>query len=180
MFMKELMGLFTGSCEVGTRIKQDTLQQHWKLLALKMGGKNSAIVWDDAQLDLRCHETLIGAFLTAGQGVVQRAELSFTRQVRLFIHDRFHERAKAFTIGHPIDNPFMGPLIDQGSVDRYMKFLGIASREGCEVIMRGKSLELASPRNYLLLPHLRGEGDYPWSKLERAFISKQSSLHPMW
>ena len=34
--------LFTGSYEVGTRIKQDTLQQHWKLLALEMGGKNSA------------------------------------------------------------------------------------------------------------------------------------------
>jgi acyl-CoA reductase-like NAD-dependent aldehyde dehydrogenase len=43
----------------------------------------------------------------------------------------------------------MGPLIDQGSVDRYMKFLGIASREGFELIMRGKSLSLSYSGNYV-------------------------------
>jgi succinylglutamic semialdehyde dehydrogenase len=62
---------------------------------------------------------------------------------------RFHERAKAFAIGHPLDNPFMGPLIDSGSVDRYMKFLGIAVREGFELVMRGKSLELPFKGNYV-------------------------------
>jgi succinylglutamic semialdehyde dehydrogenase len=30
-----------------------------------------------------------------------------------------------------------------------MKFLGIASREGCELIMRGKSLELSTQGNYV-------------------------------
>src|SRR5206468_11790715 len=59
--------LFTGSYEVGLRIKQDTLQQHWKLLALEMGGKNAAIVWNDAQMDAAVYEVLSGAFLTAGQ-----------------------------------------------------------------------------------------------------------------
>jgi succinylglutamic semialdehyde dehydrogenase len=63
--------------------------------------------------------------------------------------DRFHERAKAFTIGHPLENPFMGPLIDSSSVDRYMKFLGIAAREGGELIMRGKALELPTRGHYV-------------------------------
>jgi succinylglutamic semialdehyde dehydrogenase len=39
----------------------------------------------------------------------------------------------------------MGPLIETGAVDRYMKFLGIATREGFEIVMRGKSLELKPP-----------------------------------
>lgn len=133
--------LFTGSYEVGTRIKQDTLQQHWKLLALEMGGKNSAIVWEDADLELALYETLTGAYLTAGQRCSATSRLLVHSKVIDAFLSRFHERAKAFTIGHPLDEPFMGPLIDQGSVDRYLKFLGIASRENCEIVMHGKILE---------------------------------------
>jgi succinylglutamic semialdehyde dehydrogenase len=43
----------------------------------------------------------------------------------------------------------MGPLIDQSSVDRYLKFQGIAAREGSELIMRGKALELRKPGYYV-------------------------------
>lgn len=141
--------LFTGSYEVGTRIKQDTLQQHWKLLALEMGGKNPAIVWDDANLDVALYETLTGAFLTTGQRCSATSRIMVHRKVLDQFVSRFHERAKAFSIGHPYDNPFMGPLIDSSSMDRYMKFLGIASREGCEIIMRGKALDLPVQGNYV-------------------------------
>src|SRR5690606_10431508 len=59
--------LFTGSYETGLRIKQDTLLQHWKLLALEMGGKNPVVVWDDASMGLAVQECLVGAYVTAGQ-----------------------------------------------------------------------------------------------------------------
>src|SRR5690606_5133314 len=52
--------LFTGSYEVGLKIKQDTLNQFWKILALEMGGKNAAIVWEDADFDKAIYECLIG------------------------------------------------------------------------------------------------------------------------
>lgn len=141
--------LFTGSYETGTRIKQDTLQQHWKLLALEMGGKNPAIIWNDAKLDVAIYETLIGAFLSAGQRCNSTSRVIVHRRLLDEFVTQFHERAKAFSIGHPLDQPFMGPLIDQGSVDRYMKFLGIASREGCELVMRGKALELPTRGNFV-------------------------------
>src|SRR3954466_11485620 len=100
--------LFTGSYEVGTRIKQDTLQQHWKLLALEMGGKNSAIVWSDADLDVAIHETLVGCYLTAGQRCSRARRILVHKAVLPQFLERFHARAKAFKIGHPSDNPFMG------------------------------------------------------------------------
>jgi succinylglutamic semialdehyde dehydrogenase len=141
--------LFTGSYEVGTRIKQDTLQQHWKLLALEMGGKNPVIVWDDAHMDTAIHDSLFAAFVTAGQRCSATSRiLVHTSKLDEFV-SKFHERSKAFSIGHPLDNPFMGPLIDQSSVDRYLKFQGIAAREGCEMVMRGKALELRSPGYYV-------------------------------
>jgi succinylglutamic semialdehyde dehydrogenase len=141
--------LFTGSYEVGTRIKQDTLTQHWKLLALEMGGKNPAIVWDDADFDVAIHETLVGAFLTAGQRCSATSRIIVHTKILDQFINAFHDRAKAFSIGHPLDNPFMGPLVEAGAVDRYMKFLGIASREGCEIVMRGKALDVGVQGNYV-------------------------------
>lgn len=141
--------LFTGSYEVGTRIKQDTLQQHWKLLALEMGGKNPTLIWDDANMDLAIQDTLVSAYVTAGQRCSATSRVIVHNKVLEKFVERFHERAKAFSIGHPLDNPFIGPLIEQGAVDRYMKFLGIASREGAEIVMRGKALELKYSGNYV-------------------------------
>ena len=104
--------LFTGSYEVGTRIKQDTLQQHWKILALEMGGKNPAIVWEDADFDVAIHETLFGAYVTAGQRCSATSRVLVHKKLLDRFLTRFHERAKAFSIGHPLENPFMGPLIE--------------------------------------------------------------------
>ena len=146
--------LFTGSYEVGLRIKQETLQQSWKLLALEMGGKNATIVWKDAELDHAVHEVLFSAFVTAGQRcsatsrVIVHADL-----LDAFVY-KLHERSKAFGIAHPLENPFMGPLIDSASVDRYLKFQGIASREGAEAIMRGKALEIKDAPGYYVTPSI--------------------------
>jgi succinylglutamic semialdehyde dehydrogenase len=59
--------LFTGSYEVGLKIKQETLNHYWKILALEMGGKNTTVVWDDADMDKAIYETLVGAFMSTGQ-----------------------------------------------------------------------------------------------------------------
>jgi hypothetical protein len=133
--------LFTGSYEVGTRIKQDTLQQHWKILALEMGGKNPSIIWEDAEISHAIHECLTSAFLTTGQRCSATSRILIHRSRLAEFLEKFHARAKAFAIGHPLDDPFMGPLIDSSSVDRFMKFQGIATREGAEQVMRGKPLE---------------------------------------
>lgn len=141
--------LFTGSYEVGLKIKQDTLQQHWKLVALEMGGKNSAIVMDDADLDWAVYETLTGAFITTGQRCSATSRVIVHKSILDRFVQKFHEKAKAFSIGHPLDNPFMGSLIDGASVEKYLKFLGIASREGCDIIMRGKQFDAGYNGHYV-------------------------------
>jgi succinylglutamic semialdehyde dehydrogenase len=114
-----------------------------------MGGKNPAIVWEDANLDFAIHEVLLGAFLTAGQRCSATSRVMVHKKVFSEFLDRLHTRAKAFAIGHPLENPFMGPLVESGSVDRYLKFIGMASREGGELVMRGKALELEKQGNYV-------------------------------
>jgi succinylglutamic semialdehyde dehydrogenase len=141
--------LFTGSYEVGTRIKQDTLQQHWKMIALEMGGKNPSIVWNDVDLNTVTYELLTGAFLSAGQRCTSTSRVLMHKSIAPQFVEKIHAAAKAFKIGHPFENPFMGPLIDGQSVDRFQKFQPIAAREGFEIVMRGKNLELPFQGHYV-------------------------------
>lgn len=141
--------LFTGSYEVGTRIKQDTLQQHWKILALEMGGKNPALVWEDSDLDFVAYDLLTAAFLTAGQRCTSTSRALVHHSIADQLVEKIHKAAKSFKIGHPFENAFMGPLIDGQSVDRFQKFQPIASREGYEIVMRGKALDLPYQGHYV-------------------------------
>lgn len=141
--------LFTGSYEVGTRIKQDTLQQHWKILALEMGGKNPAIVWEDVDLDFVAYDLLTAAFLTAGQRCTSTSRALIHHSIADQLVEKIHKAAKSFKIGHPFEGSFMGPVIDNQSVDRFQKFQPIASREGFEIVMRGKALDLPYQGHYV-------------------------------
>lgn len=141
--------LFTGSYEVGLKIKQDTLEHYWKILALEMGGKNSTVIWDDADLEKATYETLIGAFLSTGQRCACTSKVIVHRKIRDRFLENFHENAKKVSIGHWSQPVFMGPLISQDSMEKYLRFQDIAKREGAEPVMRGKSLTLETPGYYV-------------------------------
>lgn len=141
--------LFTGSYEVGLKIKQDTLDHYWKILALEMGGKNSTIVWSDADIEKAVYESIIGAYLTTGQRCSCTSKIILHKNIKNKFLDNFHETAKKLTIGHWSKNPFMGPLIGGDAVEKYLRYQEIAKREGTESLMRGKVLELDHKGHYV-------------------------------
>jgi succinylglutamic semialdehyde dehydrogenase len=133
--------IFTGSFEVGMRVRQDTLSQPSKEVLLFLGAKNTAILCED--YSSRALETLIqDCFLSSGQHC-RSASVIFVHDSRFkgFV-DEFHAKSKLFKIGAPMSQAFAGPLIDDAMLDRYLKFIGISEREGAEILMRGKSLTL--------------------------------------
>jgi len=133
--------LFTGSYETGFKIKQDTLPHFWKITALQMGGKNAAIVFDDANIKQALQENLIGSYITSGQRCTSTSRVILMRPIANEFIEKFHQAAKKLMIGPGEENPFMGPLISGAAVDKYLRFQGIAIRENCEQIMRGKQLD---------------------------------------
>jgi succinylglutamic semialdehyde dehydrogenase len=145
--------LFTGSYETGLKIKQKTVEQYWKLLALEMGGKNATIVWDDADLNKAIYESTIGAFMSTGQRCSCTSRIILHDAIADKFIDKFYETAKKLTIGHWKDNPFMGPLINAAAVEKYVRFQEIASREGAERLMRGKALD-TSRKGYYVTPSI--------------------------
>lgn len=141
--------LFTGSYETGLKIKQKTLDQYWKLLALEMGGKNATIVWNDADLNKALYETVIGAFMSSGQRCSCTSRVILHEDIAQKFVDKFYETAKKLSIGHWKENPFMGPLINAAAVEKYIRFQEIASREGAERLMRGKVLDVGKEGYYV-------------------------------
>ena len=141
--------LFTGSYEVGLRIKQETLTHYWKILALEMGGKNASVIWEDADLDKAVYETLIGSFLSAGQRCSCTSRIILHEKIANEFTERFYEAAKKISIGHWNENTFMGPLISAQAVEKYLRFQEIAKRENCESLMRGKVLDLKHKGHYV-------------------------------
>ena len=141
--------LFTGSYEVGLKIKQETLNHYWKILALEMGGKNATVVWEDADLDKAIYETLVGAYMSTGQRCSGTSRIILHDKIADQFTERFYQAAKKLTIGHWSKNPFMGPLINAPAVDKYIRFQEMANRENCESLMRGKALELEHKGHYV-------------------------------
>ncbi len=141
--------LFTGSYEVGLKIKQETMNHYWKILALEMGGKNATVVWDDADMDKAIYESLVGAYMTAGQRCSCTSRIIVHPKIADEFTERFYQAAKKLTIGHWTDNVFMGTLINEGAVEKYIRFQEIANRENCESLMRGKSLDMKTKGHYV-------------------------------
>lgn len=114
--------LFTGSYETGLRIKQATLTQHWKLLALEMGGKNTSIVLDDANLEQAAHELILASFLTTGQRCTATSRVVADERVLPELIERFEALAKKITTGDPErEEVFMGPIINRPAYDAFLQ-----------------------------------------------------------
>ncbi len=145
--------LFTGSYEVGLKIKQETLTHYWKILALEMGGKNATVVWDDADFSKAIYETLIGAYMSSGQRCSGTSRIILHEKIAEKFIEKFYQASKKLSIGHWSENPFMGPLINAGAVEKYVRFQEIANRENCESLMRGKSLDLKT-KGYYVTPSI--------------------------
>lgn len=150
--------LFEGSYEVASRIRQDTALQYWKRISVHTGGRNSAVVFADAEFDRTVDELILGAYRFAGQTGEAISRVFIDANVFEKYTREIHSRAKLFSIGYPLDNPFMGPMIEEGAMDRYFKFLGIAQREGCELIMRGKTLDGTGYKGNYVTPSICIQG----------------------
>jgi succinylglutamic semialdehyde dehydrogenase len=149
---------FTGSFEVGESIKHATSNHHWKLLALEMGGKNPIIICEDADLALLPDIVEKSCLWTSGQRCASASRVlvhsSLANKVKDIIVDRF----KSSIIGHPFDSidnkkpkPIIGPLIDDSSVERMIRFQGIAKREGAKCLLQAERLNL-NPSGHFITP----------------------------
>ncbi|MEK3809404.1 L-glutamate gamma-semialdehyde dehydrogenase [Bacillus sp. FSL R7-0685] len=127
---------FTGSREVGTRIferaaKVQPGQQHLKRVIAEMGGKDTVVVDEDADIELAAQSIFTSAFGFAGQ----KCSAGSRAVVHEKVYDQVLERVIEITESKVTAKPdsadvYMGPVIDQGSYDKIMSYIEIGKQEG--------------------------------------------------
>jgi len=128
---------FTGSSRVG-KLVAGTVSARFGKVLLECGGNNAVIVAQDADTDLVVPAVVFGAVGTAGQ------RCTTTR--RLIVHrSRFDDVVASVAhayrqvrVGDPLDAAtLMGPLIDRGAIDGYVRALDEARAAGAAIICGG-------------------------------------------
>ncbi len=160
-----LRGLaFTGSWATGRRILEATLDRPEVLVALEMGGKNTAVVLDDADLRQAAHELVVGGYLTTGQRCTCTDRVLVSEPLRGRLIDALARVVSELTMGHP-DDPasFAGPLATLAQKERFLAAVATGEAGGAERVARGRAPDGAAfvaPTLHVLPPGLHHIAGY--------------------
>ena len=129
---------FTGSYAVGRKIQEQTLDRPEVLVALELGGKNTAIVLDDASVRQAAHEIAVGGYLTTGQRCTATDRVLVHRSLAGRLIDALRPLVASLRFGDPDDvTSFAGPLATAAGRDRFEAALATARAAGAEAIVPG-------------------------------------------
>jgi len=105
---------FTGSTETGRRFLRYAADSNLKKVVLECGGKNPAVVFDDAEnLDHVASHVVNAAFWNAGQNCSATSRLIVHRTVKPALMERITARLRDWKVGNPLDpGTHIGALID--------------------------------------------------------------------
>lgn len=133
--------LFTGSYEVGQKIREASTKFADRMVATETGSKSAVIVCDDARLDLAVTSALVSAFKTSGQRCVSASRILVHEKLLKPFAEKFVATAKRLRIGDPLDtNNFTGPVIHKESVAKVQQYNALAKQEGAEILLDGGML----------------------------------------
>ena len=146
--------LFTGSTAAGQAIRKATLDAPQKCLALEMGGKNAAIVLEDAQLDLAAKEITVSAFSMGGQRCNATSRIILHRRIAKPFLEQFLPLVDSVRIGYPLEpDVLMGPLVSHDAVAKFQKYARLAEEEGFKTLRAGKAPGMwGKRRGYYVTP----------------------------
>lgn len=105
---------FTGSTPIGENIGR---LAGMRPIMLELGGKDSAIVLEDADLDLAAKNIVAGAFGYSGQRCTAVKRVLVINTVADELVAKVTELTKALTVGMPEDDADITPLIDTKAAD---------------------------------------------------------------
>jgi aldehyde dehydrogenase (NAD+) len=142
---------FTGSAETGTRVAQ-AAAGHLAATSMELGGKSPNIVFADADLDAAANGVIAGIFAAGGQTCVAGSRLLVQRQIHDQLVDRVVARAKAITLGDPMEPATeMGPMAFREQQQKVLGYVDVARGEGAHVVTGG-ARPASQPRGWFVEP----------------------------
>ena len=146
---------FTGSKEVGLHINELAAKtqpgQIWiKRVVAEMGGKDSIVVADDADLDAAADGIVASAFGFSGQKCSACSRAIVDRRVYDDVLAKVLDRVKRLNVGDPaLAGTNVGPVINEGAMNSILGYVEKGVAEGGRLAAGGKR---ASADGYVIEP----------------------------
>lgn len=132
---------FTGSTEVGRllyRASADTV----KRLVMELGGHAPVIVFKGADLDHAVAETIKAKFATSGQDCLGANRIYVDRAIYRTFCEKFTKATEALSVGRGMDDPDIGPLINEKAIKKQAEHVADALAKGATLACGGEVLDL--------------------------------------
>lgn len=133
---------FTGSTVTGRKFLAYAAESNLKEVTLEMGGKNPAVVLDDAEnLDRVAAHVVNGAFWNMGENCSASSRLIVQKGVKEELLARIKAHAREWPMGDPLDPVNrVGALVSSAHFDKVSGYLGASQKAGGpKVLMGGKA-----------------------------------------
>lgn len=128
---------FTGSTEIGRLIYRESAETV-KRLVLELGGHAPFLVFADADLDRAVCEAVKAKFATSGQDCLAANRFFVERPVYDAFCTRFAAAIAALTVGAGLDDPDIGPLMNEKALAKQEEQVADALAKGARLLTGGK------------------------------------------
>lgn len=130
---------FTGSTAVGRHIAAKC-GAHLKKVCVELGGKDSMIVLEDADLDAAARAANFGSFMHQGQVCMSTEKLLIHEKIWQPFMEKFLARARKLKTGHTNDpSNVIGPLVNTRQAQRVKALIDDAVAKGATVELGGRA-----------------------------------------
>ncbi|MAD44232.1 MAG: benzaldehyde dehydrogenase [Oceanospirillaceae bacterium] len=121
---------FTGSTGAGRKVGE-AAGKHLKKVSLELGGKNSLIILDDADLDIALANATWGVYLHQGQICMSTGRVLVQRGIYDEFLKRLTAKAKSLPVGNPATQQVaLGPLINESQRDNAARLVSEGVKAG--------------------------------------------------
>lgn len=155
--------LFTGSARAGIAINRRLADNPGKIVALEMGGNNPLVIADTPKVEDAAALIVQSAFTTAGQRCTAARRLIVVDSMFEAIVPAVNALAERLLVDEPFADPqpFMGPVIDNGTADLLIKSFEVLLERGGQSIMPLRRLREDRPFLTPALLDATGMADRP-------------------
>jgi aldehyde dehydrogenase (NAD+) len=166
---------FTGSYEVGKKIRLACAENGKKSCSCEMGSKSAVIVCSDANITQAVQACVASAYKLSGQRCVSAGRIIVEYKILDEFKTKFVEASAALRIGNPllVEPVDIGPLISKAQRDRV---IGFNYKSSCdpqtEVLLSGYQ---CGTKGFFLTPHIY---ETKWQRNENREFLKQEVFGP--
>lgn len=128
---------FTGSTPVGQSIAT-AAAGNLKRTGLELGGKSPNVIFEDADFEAAVEWAMIGIFFNQGEVCSAGSRIIIQKSIKDQFVKRLAERANRLTIGDPLKNPDMGPLVSEEHMNTVLEYIQTGKREGAKCVCGGE------------------------------------------